>query len=154
MKHIVYTILIILPTLLKAQDCTDINREYDQFDEEVKINSSLNLPVQFYKHIKKGRAIYYMCLESRSPYLSTENKGAIILLENGTKINKPSIKIDTRYSSGDFVYSIFFQMTPQDIVTYRKNKIKGFKLYIFDEILDAEIQTRILDAINCVVAKK
>ena len=91
-----------------------------------------------------------------SVYGSTVNigkTGAIILLSNGVKIEKPEAKINvevSKYSEG-YDYSTFFVLTEDDIAKMRDNKITDVRLYVYDAWIENGV--KIGEYLKCIIEK-
>jgi hypothetical protein len=113
-----------------------ITREYDEIEKETIIRSPMTELVSLTKYIKGKSIKYYLSLQTNGSTLSTSKSGCTILFEDGTKIKKET-KVDVNVSGdGDYRYSVFFLVTPQELELYRKKAIKQFRLYIYDGYLN------------------
>jgi hypothetical protein len=117
--------------------CSQIEKEKDEFTNELKFNSPLIngrqiSPLTIYKYINKGKATYYLSLRTNGSTVNVNQTGVIILFQDGTKWARAS-KIDVDAGSNGFDYSTFITLTPTDLKTFGTKKIKKFRLYIYDE---------------------
>jgi hypothetical protein len=117
--------------------CSKIEKEKDEFTGEIKFSSPLMSgrqisPMTIYKHINKGKAVYYLSLRTTGSTVNVNETGVIILFQDGSKWTRAS-KIDVDAGSTGFDYSAFITLTPADLITFSTKKIKKFRLYIYDE---------------------
>lgn len=117
--------------------CSKIDKQIDDFTNEVKFSSPLMSGRQLssmiiYKHINKGKTVYYLSLRTYGSTVNVNENGVIILFQDGTKWSRAS-KIDVEADSKGFEYSAFITLTPADLTTFTTKKIKKFRLYIYDE---------------------
>lgn len=117
--------------------CSKIDKQIDDFTNEVKLNSPLMSsrqlsPMIIYKHINNGKIVYYLSLSTYGSTVNVNENGVIILFQDGTKWTRAS-KINVEADSKGFEYSAFITLTPADLVTFSTKKIKKFRLYIYDK---------------------
>jgi len=117
--------------------CSKIDKQIDDFTNEVKFNSPIMNGRQLssmiiYKHINKGKTVYYLSLRTYGSTVNVNENGVIILFQDGTKWSRAS-KIDVEADSKGFEYSAFITLTTADLTTFSTKKIKKFRLYIYDE---------------------
>ena len=117
--------------------CSKIEKEKDEFTSEIRFSSPLMSgsqisPMIIYKHINKGKTVYYLSLRTNGITVNVNESGVIILFQDGTKWTRAS-KIDVDAGSNGFFYSAFITLTPTDLTTFATKKIKKFRLYIYDE---------------------
>ncbi|SFI14112.1 SRPBCC family protein [Halpernia frigidisoli] len=120
--------------------CSKIEKEKDEFTSELKFSSPLMSgrqisPMIIYKHINKGKSVYYLSLHTNGSTVNVNESGVIILFQDGTKWTRSS-KIDVDAGSNGFDYSSFITLTSTDLLTFSTKKIKKFRLYIYDEDVD------------------
>lgn len=113
--------------------CKDIETKEDKFTSTIKYNSPITNHVFFIK--EKG--ITYIYLKSYGKTIVLNQKGIIILLSDGSKIENKTTKIDVD-SDGDgyYTYSTLFALTDNEIKKLSENYITDYRLYIYDFKLD------------------
>lgn len=136
--------------------CSKIKKKTDDFTDEIKINSPIidggkSAPVILYKTIKNGKAIYDLRLQSYGNTPSVDGKGVIILFEDGTKMNKPAIKIDVGVDKSRYVYSAYIQLTETEVKSLSIKKINKFRLYVYDQELKQVYAEKITNYVKCVM---
>lgn len=145
-----------------TNSCDLIDREVDDFTKEIRMNTPMfiksfgqydALPFIVFKTIKGTRIIYDLRLEAKGSTLNVNTVGVIILFRDGTRISKPSMKIDTKYNKG-YEYTAFFQLTESELDVLSTKEISKFRLYIYDrEITD--IQSRnFIEYLRCLRVRK
>ena len=140
--------------------CYEVEREIDDFTNEIIINSRIvfynkTSPVTIYKYINKNVITYYLSLKTYGFTPIALEKGVIILFEDGSKLNKPNVNIDIQVTqNANYEYSAFFRITTSELSILRSKKIKKFRLYIFDEIINEEFSIRFPEYVKCVMDMK
>lgn len=134
--------------------CSKIEKEKDEFTSELKFSSPLMngrqiSPMTIYKHINKGKAVYYLSLRTSGSTVNVNETGVIILFQDGTKWTRAS-KIDVDAGSNGFDYSTFITLTPADLSTFSTKKIKKFRLYIYDEEVNSSDADRFKLYTECI----
>jgi len=128
---------------LKKDPCPLVEYKYDDFTGErnystpySKDNKSLN--IRFYKNVKNnGTAVYFMALNTIITRAWATERGVILLLKNGKKIEKPSAEVTTRVDShANFETSSIITLSAQDIALLKTSPIKKFKLYVAESEAD------------------
>jgi hypothetical protein len=94
--------------------------------------SLVESPVTYMQTIKDGDTTLYMSLQTLGSTLNIGGKGVIILFANGTKIERPEVKIDYSTSSYGWKYSAFMSLNQEEINLLQTNEIEIFRLYIYD----------------------
>lgn len=138
--------------------CSQIEKNIDEFTDEIKFNSPLIYrneltPIRVYKFIKNGKTTYYLRLASQGSTVSVDGKGAIILFTDGSKMTK-QVKIDVEVDEIDFEYSAFINLTLDDLRILRMKKIKKFRLYIYDRIIETSEAELFKNYVNCIMKNK
>jgi hypothetical protein len=134
--------------------CSKIEKEKDEFTNELKFSSPLMSgrqisPMTIYKHINKGKSVYYLSLRTNGSTVNVNESGVIILFQDGTKWTRAS-KIDVDAGSNGFDYSAFISLTPADLLTFTTKKIKKFRLYIYDEEVNSSDADRFKLFTECI----
>jgi hypothetical protein len=139
--------------------CAKIEYQKDDFTNEITINNPIIesggiSSMILYKVIKSGKASYYLSLHTYSSSLKVGGTGVIILFDNGTKMNKPTAKIDVEYDESAYAYSAWIPLTEVEVKTLTTRKISKFRLYIFDEEVSASFSDKFTYYVKCVMDKK
>ncbi len=130
-----------------AEPCSRIDYEYDEFHYTKKFNTALDLPaliadtsyfkfydIVFYKEIKKSIPTYYISLQTISSTPLATQKGVIIILNNGKRLNKPLAKVTTEvetiHDESEYVRHSFIQLNQNDLTLLKASPIKEYELYI------------------------
>ncbi len=109
-----------------------IEREKDDFSNEITFNTDLLKPVSLTKIIKGKNVVYYLSLQTKGSTINYNIKGVYLLFTDGKKWVKLNEAIDLNYSDG-YTYSAFIRITPSELKLFQTKKIDKFKLYIYDE---------------------
>lgn len=139
-----------------------IIRNVDDFTNEIHISSPYHLIPNTYfgrikitinKFINKGVPKYYLFLYSYGSQLNIGKKGAIILFNDNSKLNKPNADIDVENDrrSEFWNYSTSILLNESELRLLSLKKIKKFRLYIHDENIsdeEAEIFMRYINIIK------
>ena len=138
-------------TMVGSVYCNNISKEVDEFSGEVTYTARVNNDVSFLK-IKKGKSTsYYLSIWVREPGIYTGN-GVSLILKDGRKINKPSEKVESTYSSGSFYSTAFVSLSMSDIALLKVNGLLKYKIYISKGELDDADYNR--DLLGCLVKAK
>ena len=139
--------------------CSRIEKKSDDFTNEVSYSTPFYegkdlIPLVFYKIIKGGNKTYYLSLTANGNTVVVDGKGVIILFEDGTKINKPNVKIEVNAKSDGYEYSAFFPLTVQEIQFLKNKKITNYRLYIFDNKLNKSFAEKLKYYSKCLLEIK
>lgn len=154
MKAIVF-FLSLLPLFGFSQtNCGDITEEKDQFDGKVTFFSPLLEPVSFTKVLIKGYDLYYIRLSTPAATLNFD-KGVIILLENGERIERLSQEVDMKYdkNTNNYEANAFMYLKQEEVDKLTASPIKAFRLYIYDQE-KLEKAKNYQDYLKCLIDKK
>ncbi|WP_395042880.1 hypothetical protein [Flavobacterium sp.] len=154
-----FPFLIDLPIpQIKQEPCIEIEKEIDDFTKEIKFSSPLMVensisPIIIYKHIKNGKSVYYLKLRTYGSTVNVNEKGVIILFQDGTKWARTE-EIDVDANGGGFEYSAFITLTLADLNTFSTKQIKKFRLYIYDHEIDLEFADKFKSYVQCLKKSK
>lgn len=133
--------------------CSKIEREVDEFTNEVQLYSPYSTTLSINKYIKGGKSYYYLSLYAKGSTVNVNIKGVTILFEDGSKMLKPNEKIDVDVSGG-FRYSAFIPLTQLDLQKLGTTKITKFRLYIYDKDIPSIEGEKFTQYVNCIKDKK
>lgn len=134
--------------------CSKIEKTIDDFTDEIKfsspsINGYKDSSVKIYRFLDKIKNTYYLKLRTYGSTLNINEKGVIILFDDGTKWSRASeISVDT--DSNRYVYSAFITLSTADLLIFSTKKIKKFRLYIYDEEVDKNYAEKFKQYVNCI----
>lgn len=139
--------------------CSKIQSEFDDFTQATTFYSPIFEGDNFSsvgidKVIKAGKSTYYLSLKTTGSTLNVGKVGLIVLFDNGTKLNKPSAKIDVEYEDGNYAYSAWIPLTEVEVKSLTTKKITKFRLYIYDEEVDPVFSEKFTYYVKCVIDKK
>ena len=173
MKNLFVIILLVASYTAKSQDtvntakgniCNSITLDQDKFTgEKTYYTPTYGIfeittgppatALSYSKTISKGKATYYILLQTESSIAASTNYGVIILLKNGKKINKPSAKVSTDVDShARYIRSSFIRLTDIDIALLKTSPVTDFKLYVDDA--SVEHPEQYMQLFNCLISKK
>ena len=139
--------------------CAKIERRVDDFTDQVSLNSPIIDGRQLasmiiYKTIKGSKTVYSLSLQTYGSTVNVGESGAIILFDDGTKMNKPSEKISVDTDDRGFEYSAFITLSETEVKSLTTKKIKKFRLYIYDEEVNPGEADKFTHYVQCVIDKK
>jgi hypothetical protein len=124
--------------------CKKIESDKDKFSGITTHRSPLLDVLSF----SKSKGVTYLRIDIPGSTLNYNTKGVILLLSDGSKINKPNEKIDVDYNNG-YRYSAFIALSKIEIDKIIKNPISDVKLYIYDfEIVDKQKYSEYLKCLS------
>jgi hypothetical protein len=112
--------------------CKDIEIKTDKFSGETNASSNYSEGIKFIKSTKDDVSKIYLAINEPGLTLNVGEKGLILLLENGNKIERPNAKIDVKTGGSKYVYSAFIELTKEEIDLIINNPITDDRLYIYD----------------------
>ena len=141
MKSLILNVFIVLSMNTYAQtfDCTKIiTSRVDKISGELTKTSSyypfkgvyaqIQSPVGYMRVTKDGDTTTYISVSVVGSTLNVGEKGVILLLSNGVKIERPDAKIDYNSDTYGWKYSAFFALNQDEIELLKNNeKIKIFE---------------------------
>ena len=133
--------------------CKDIEETTDKFTNKITFRTPLSELISFVKIKDKQQTSIFMRISVYGSTVNIGKTGAIILLSNGVKIEKPDAKINvevSKYSEG-YDYSTFFVLTEDDIAKMRDNKITDVRLYVYDAWIENGVKIR--EYLKCIIEK-
>ena len=120
----------------------DITVKEDEFDGTTRwtspylnglIDARLPKAVRFLKvKNKDGSYSIYLTLTSFGQTLNVGEKGATLLFEDGTRFEKPSVKIDVENRDGIWEYTMFERITEEELEMFVTKKVDKFRLFIYE----------------------
>lgn len=135
--------------------CRNIEMIADKFTGDTTYMTPYASGFSFIKKKKGKSEIIYLAKNQPGSTLNVNDKGFIILFENGKKIEKPNAKLDVKpssYGSG-YVYSVFEELTTDDIDLLLNNLITDSRLYIYDGTTNKEDAKTLIEYLKCVKDK-
>jgi len=116
--------------------CKDIEISYDKFTGETNYETDTSLGIMFKKVEKDGKSTIYLYVRVVGETLNMGEKGVILLLENKKRIERPDEPIDVRARSdrysNNYAYTVFMELTTEEINLLKENNITDIRLYIYD----------------------
>lgn len=139
--------------------CSKIEKRTDDFTNEVTINNPIIEGRQIssmilYKTVKSGKVSYSLSLRTYGSTVNVGETGVIILFDDGTKMSKPTVKIDVDTDEKGFEYSAYIPLTETEVKSLTTKKIKKFRLYIYDKEVSPSFAEKFTYYVKCVMEKK
>ncbi len=137
--------------------CTKIESQKDDFTNVLKFNSPISnnyeiSPMIIYKEINDSKSKYFLSLRTNGSTVNVDGTGVIILFSDGSKWTKP-VKINVKAGKDNFIYTAFINLTPEDLNIFSTKKIKKYRLYIYDEIINPSDADKFNIYVNCIKNK-
>ncbi len=164
-KDIYYKYNPELPSLFKLSILDEINlpKNYycdkteikvDKFSSEKQTTTPYEFEYRLSKYEKDNDVDIYLTLRTYGISLKSGKKGAIILFDDGTKLEKPNAKVSVESSEGKgWDYSIFIKLDQTDINTLKNKTITDYRLYIFDREMDKTNAFNLKEYLKCFIKK-
>lgn len=119
-----------------SKGCNKLERTEDRFDGKIRIVTPYKLMnlYRVHKVIEGDETRIYLDIRGGGYTASVGEKGVIVLLEDGTKLEWPDAGVDCDVATGGggFQYTAFIRLTDEDIDKLSASKISGAKLYIYE----------------------
>jgi hypothetical protein len=114
--------------------CKDIKTTIDKFNSSATSSTEYSDGISFIKVTKDNSSTIYMSIRESGLTFSVGEKGLILLLENGKRIEKPEAKIDVNNNTGSsgYIYSAFIPLSQEEINLIIENPLTNNRLYIYD----------------------
>ncbi len=133
--------------------CRDISEKIDKFTGDSTFNTPIENDISLIKVKSKKGVTTYLSVNVFGSTANVGIKGAIFLLENGIKIEKPEAEIKVKVSSygKGYTYSAFIPLNSDDILKFSTNLITDIRLYVYDsKIKDGK---KYLEYFKCIIEK-
>jgi hypothetical protein len=132
--------------------CEDVTTTVDKFTGDTTYTSKVSEGTAFIKVKNGNKSVIYISKNQPGNTLNVKEKGFILLLQNGFRIDKPDAPIDVESNgSGGWVYSVFVALNENDIKLLTENAITDDRLYIYDGTI--KYGKTLMEYLKCIVAK-
>ncbi|MBS1771192.1 MAG: hypothetical protein JSS77_16195 [Acidobacteria bacterium] len=127
--------------------CGEVQKSKDKFTDEISWSTPL-LPLVYFRRVKSASGdLYYMSLRTLHADVHG-GKGVVILLENGSKIQKPNADVSISVNPEAHYYAIStFRITEADRHKLTTSAITDIRLYIYDQAISEG--NRFKDLLTC-----
>lgn len=131
-------IILLIPFVLKAQDCSKITYEKDKFTGIISYSSPLMEDVYLSKSISEnGDTLYMLRLKAYSNSISF-GEGAVILFDTGQKIVRDNNKIDIKLNSGYvkmhmYYITTYISIEKHELELLSNRRITDYRVWIYDQ---------------------
>ena len=113
--------------------CKDINIREDK----AKAKKTYYSPLKNMVYFTKENDVYLICIRAQGKAMMMGKKGAILTLQDGSKIENPKVKIDMKTSeTGLFTYEAMFTLTKEEVAKLEKSPITDYRLFTDNYKLD------------------
>lgn len=132
--------------------CKKILTDIDKFEGDTTYRSPHKTGFIDPLYYIKSNGLIMMYINVPGSTVNIGEKGVIILLKDGTKIEKPNVSIDCEANvSGapGFVYSALFVLSPKEIESLSKSPVSSVRLYIYDSDLNERRQVKQMEYLRC-----
>lgn len=153
---VVALLLLVGPSESFSQEphklCNRISRSVDPIDGKVTISTPIGGLIGIHKFVDgKGNSSTYLALTSNGYTLNVGKTGAIVVLEDGTRIERPGQKIDCDpgYGSG-WSYSTWIRLTAEEVEQLSNSKITMFRLFVYDSAPIGKFPEKIRIWMGCI----
>lgn len=112
--------------------CNEISQSIDKFSGKITYSSPVLDQIVVLKVVDADKVNIYMSVNAYGSTISLAKKGVVLLLSDGTKIDKSDEDITVEVSGSGYRYSSFFQLTRQDVERLTNVAVTDVRLYIYD----------------------
>ena len=145
-KFFVIPLLILLsPFYLNAQyefaSCDEITKSNDKFEDIVRYSTPTSTQfggfISALKVIDGDNSRVYLRLYANGQTLNVDEKGVILLFDDGSKLEWPTEKLEVEYKDFGYGntawrYSAFILLNDEEISMLSSKTINSYRLYIYD----------------------
>jgi len=112
--------------------CSRLSPLKDKFSSKVTTDTPTNFEYSITKIEEIEASRIYLRLQSYGTTLSVGKNGLKILFSDGTVIEKPDAKINSKVEAGGYTYSCFINLNKDDIEILSNKTITDYSLYIYE----------------------
>ena len=156
MKQFVATLTLILLSFLSysqqpnSKYCNKIQMDIDKFEGDTTYRSPHSPgfidPLYYIKSSGKI-AVFIKSWGGRS---NVGKKGAILLLKDGSKIERPDAEIDCDVNETQgYLYTTMFFLSDEDLEKLSKSPVSSVRLYIYDSNYNEKRQIKQMEYLRC-----
>lgn len=112
--------------------CSRLSPLKDKFSSKVTIDTPTNFEYSITKIEENGANRIYLRLQSYGTTLNVGKTGLKVLFSDGTVMEKPDAKINSKVDTAGYIYSCFINLNKEDIEILSSKTITDYSLYIYD----------------------
>lgn len=114
--------------------CDKITQSIDKFTGVITARTPFSEGFCFIKVLEGGSSTIYLTVNEIGSTLNVGKKGFVLLLADGSKIEKPNEVIDVKVNIGGkgYLYNAFVRLSEDDIEKLLKSEITDNRLYLYD----------------------
>lgn len=132
-------------------DC-DISKKVDKFDGSITYRADFAAWAKFIKVVKGNDTVYFASFATEGTTANYSKKGVILLLSDGSKIEKPNAEVDCKFRAGMmYDYTTFFRLTKEDLKTLSTKRITDWQLYITERGLGEKRGEKLRESLICLI---
>jgi hypothetical protein len=119
--------------------CKDIKTTTDKFNGSTTSSSDYSDGISFIEVTKDNSSTIYMSVSQGGITINVGEKGLILLLENGKRIERPEAEIDVKVNTvtSGYIYSAFISLSEEEINLIIENPLTDKRLYIYDGVVES-----------------
>lgn len=133
--------------------CGNLVESKDKFNGEVSVKSPILDGISFLKVKKPTGDVTSLFIQEVGLSENGISKGVFLLLENGSKIEKPNekLKVTVNREGEGFLFTATIVLDSADIKLLTQSKITDYRVHIHDGSIKNSL--KLLDYIKCLTAK-
>lgn len=112
--------------------CSRLSPMKDKFSSKVTTDTPTNFEYSITKIEENGSDRIYLRLQSYGTTLNVGKTGLKVLFSDGTVIEKPDAKINSKVDTAGYIYSCFINLNKEDIEIFSSKIITDYSLYIYE----------------------
>ncbi|MNL11565.1 hypothetical protein D3C87_1324050 [compost metagenome] len=112
--------------------CSRLSPLKDKFSSKVTIDTPNNFEYSITKIEENGANRIYLRLQSYGTTLNVGKNGLKILFSDGSIMDKPDTKINSKVDTAGYIYSCFINLSKEDIEILSTKTITDYSLYIYE----------------------
>ncbi len=137
----------------KEDFCSKIKIDKDDFTDKVDYATPFEKDgtsnIRISKVVEGDEVFFYLYLTTIGSTANVGIEGVILLLDDKTKIEKPSTEIDVDVSKYGYNYSALLSLNKEEIEILKNKEIDKFRLYIYDKDLSSGMSKKIKMYMQC-----
>ena len=135
--------------------CAKIISEVDDFTGDKTYRTPYGKDAQLMKIIKGESVTTYLILDAKGSTLNVGEKGVIILMEDGSKLEYPGEEIDSDVGQGSsWDYSTFIRMNDETLTKLSTVAIDKWRLFIYDTDFDSTDAEVFRIQVECIMSQE
>ncbi|MRX66960.1 hypothetical protein SAMN06265349_102890 [Flavobacterium resistens] len=129
--------------------CSRLSPMKDKFSSKVITDTPTNFEYSITKIEENGANRIYLRLQLYGTTLNIGKTGLKILFSDGTVLEKPDVKINSKVDTAGYVYSCFINLSKGDIEILSNKTITDYSLYIYERKIKDNNAYELKDYLKC-----